>query len=538
MRWRAARPALALVAAEVAGATSAQAHGMGERYDLPLPLGYYVLGSALVVALSFVVTAAFVYREPRADPYPRLDLMRMDGALGPLRVVLAGALQAVGVCALAGVIATGLFGNQHPARNLAPTLVWVAWWVGLGLFVALIGNVWPALNPWRTLARLTGREQIAGERPYPEMFAEWPAVGALLVFVWIELVSPYASSPRALAVLALIYTAATLAAMRVFGRDVWLERGEVFTLVFGLLGRFAPLGLFATTPPADTCEIRSRTPSHGSLVLRPPGAGLLGGEARSGAVVAFLLLLLSSVLFDGLVGTAFWRAIEEWLPGDREGLFAATLGLLGIWTFFFAAYLFACASMAAMTRRRTPIEALSRRYALTLVPIAIGYAIAHNFSYLLVQAQALAALASDPFGWGWNLFSTAGFEPNVGIVDARTTWRVAIAAIVIGHVVSVVLAHIIALRTEATRRSALLGLVPMTAVMVIYTAASLSIIADPLVRFREPDPDYSALTCRPRYVGQPFSLPMPGFGTSPSDGRRKALDHTDLDRALQLTLRG
>jgi hypothetical protein len=190
MRWRAARPALALVAAEVAGATSAQAHGMGERYDLPLPLGYYVLGSALVVALSFVVTAAFVYREPRADPYPRLDLMRMDGALGPLRVVLAGALQAVGVCALAGVIATGLFGNQHPARNLAPTLVWVAWWVGLGLFVALIGNVWPALNPWRTLAQLTGREQIAGERPYPEIFAEWPAVGALLVFVWIELVSP------------------------------------------------------------------------------------------------------------------------------------------------------------------------------------------------------------------------------------------------------------------------------------------------------------------------------------------------------------
>jgi hypothetical protein len=112
---------------------------------------------------------------------------------------------------------------------------------------------------------------------------------------------------------------------------------------------------------------------------------------------------------------------------------------------------------------------------------------------VLVQAQALLALVSDPFGWGWNLFGTAGLEPDIGIVDARTTWRMAVAAIVLGHIMSVVLAHIIALRTEPTRRGAVLGLMPLTLVMVAYTAVSLSIIADPLVRFRTPDPDYSAL---------------------------------------------
>ena len=496
MSRRAVWPLLAIATTGVTGTPPVFAHGTAERYDLPLPLAYYVVGSALVVALSFVVTAAFVYREPRADPYPRLDLFSVERLPAPLGRALAAALQTLGMFALAAVIATGLFGNQHPARNLAPTLVWVAWWVGLSLFVALIANIWPALNPWRTLSRLVDRVWAPVVRTYPVWLAEWPAVGVLLAFVWIELVSPYASSPMALAVLALVYTAATLAAMRVYGREAWLAHGEAFTLVFNLLGRFAPIAL------VPACA-HDPTSSGRTLAVRPPSAGLLGAEAPSNSVVAFLLLLLSAVLLDGLLGTAFWRAIERWLPSDREGMVAATLGLVGIWAVFLGAYVGACAAMAAMTGAHTRGLALSRRYALTLVPIAVGYAIAHNFSYLLVQVQSLVALASDPFGWGWNLFATAGFEPDVGIVDARTTWRVAITAIVIGHVMSVVLAHIIALRTEPTRRSALLGLAPLTLVMMGYTAVSLSIIADPLVRFRTPDPDYSALSC-----GTPIAEPI------------------------------
>jgi len=485
MSWRVVWASLALAFAGVTGVLPAFAHGTAERYDLPLPLGYYVAGSALVVALSFVVTATFIYREPRADPYPRLDLFNVER----LHPYLGGVLQAFGVFALAAVIAAGLFGNQHPARNLAPTLVWVAWWVGLGLFVALIANIWPLLNPWGALSRLIDRVRLPAARAYPVGLAEWPAVVVLFAFVWLELVSPYASSPRVLSALALAYTVTTLAAMRLYGRDAWLAHGEAFTLMFELLGRFAPIAVL----PAST---RNEKSGDRKLAVRPPSAGLLSAEAPSNAIVAFLLLLLSAVLLDGLLGTAFWRAIERWLPGDREGLFAATLGLVGIWAVFLGAYVGACAVMAAVTSSYTPVWALSRRYALTLVPIVVGYAIAHNFSYLLVQAQALVALVSDPFGWGWNLFGTAGFDPDIGIVDARTTWRVAIAAIVTGHVMSVVLAHIVALRTEPTRRSALLGLAPLTLIMVMYTAVSLSIIADPLVRFRTPDPDYSALICR------------------------------------------
>jgi hypothetical protein len=512
--------AVLALAVWLAGVPHALAHGTGERYDLPIPLGYYIVGAALVVALSFVITAIFVYGAPRASSYPRFDLLRLPGGQLLVQPVLIRLLQTIGLCALVAVIVTGLLGSQHPAKNLAPTIVWVFWWVGLGLFVALVANVWPALNPWRTLAVLIEAFWSRAQSPlraYPNRLGEWPAVLALLAFVWIELVSPFASSPRALALMALAYTGATLLAMHVYGRDVWLMRGEAFTLVFLLLGRFAPIALLTTDrracPVASggidheaclTC-FEAAAPGDRELVCRLPATGLLATEARSGAVVAFLLLLLSAVLFDGLLGTAFWRALEKWLTGDREGLLAATLGLAGIWAVFLVAYLGACAAMAAVADSRCPVGVLARRYALTLVPIAIGYDLAHNFSYLLVQGQSLAALASDPLGAGWNLFGSAGHEPNVGIVDARTTWRVAIAAIVVGHVVSVVLAHVIALQTEPTRRSALISLVPLTVLMVIYTAVSLSIIADPLVRFRVPDPSYSGLQWGRKFHLIPFS---------------------------------
>jgi hypothetical protein len=467
----------------------ALAHGTAERYDLPLPLGYYVGGAALVVALSFVVSAIFIYVDPR-----QAGAQEANGKGWRLPSPVAGIFRGLGVAVLLLVIVAGLFGDQHPAKNIAPSLVWVAWWVGLSLLVALMGDMWVLLNPWRTLGALwladTASPPARPRRSYPAWLSQWPAVVALLVFVWIELVSPVGSSPRALALLAVAYTGLTLLGMRLFGASLWLERGEVFTIAFRLLGRFAPLAISEPAPaPAATGD--GGGGRRATISLRPPGQALLEPDACSNAMVALLLLLLSAVLFDGLLGTAFWRAIERRLPLDRDGLVAATLGLVATWLAFLGVYVGACRIMRALPGRAAATAELSRRYALTLVPIAIGYNIAHNFAYLLVQGQSLLALASDPFGWGWNVFGTAGIEPDIGIVGARTTWLVALLAIVGGHVASVVLAHMVGVSREGSRYRALIRLLPLTIVMILYTAVSLSIIADPLVRFRAPDPGYS-----------------------------------------------
>ena len=77
-RDRVTRPVVALGAALVGFcvlAVPAGAHGFGQRYDLPLPLSFYLLGTAAAVILSFVVVGLFARHTPGARGYPRIDLL-------------------------------------------------------------------------------------------------------------------------------------------------------------------------------------------------------------------------------------------------------------------------------------------------------------------------------------------------------------------------------------------------------------------------------------------------------------------------------
>jgi hypothetical protein len=98
---------------------------------------------------------------------------------------------------------------------------------------------------------------------------------------------------------------------------------------------------------------------------------------------------------------------------------------------------------------------VAQDFALTLVPIAIAYHIAHYFVYLLIQGQYIVPLMSDPFGYGWDLFGTAGYRVDIAIVGARFAWYTAVVAIVCGHVVAVWLAHVRAMQVFPVRSAAL-----------------------------------------------------------------------------------
>jgi len=473
-----ARRFLAVAGALLAPAPAA-AHAIGERYDLPLPMHLYILGGALTVALSFAVVALVVRTHGAAPKFRRTA----SGAASPLLAGVADVLQVLGLAAFVLVIAAGLVGEQHPARNIAATLVWIVWWIGLAFTAAFVADIWPWLNPWRTIAIIAGRIlPPRAARDYPRRWAEWPAVCGLFLFVWFELVYPAPSHPRTIALVALAYSVVTLSGMAVFGRESWVRRGEAFTLFFALLGRFAPISV-----------------GRGGVRFRPWAGGLARHTPLSGAMVAFILLSLAAVLFDGFLGTGVWRAfdrlVRDLLPlgADRDSLIAATLALLGLWLAFLGAYHLAARAMAWMAKTDRSGREIARRFALTLVPIGVGYNLAHNLSYLLVQGQAIAALLSDPFGFGWNLFGTASWQPEIGVIDAGAVWTVALLAIVGGHLIAVYLAHVVALRLFATRGQALRALVPMTVLMVVYTGISLTVIAEPLVRFRKPDPDYTRL---------------------------------------------
>ena len=484
MKRLAAAGALALFASE------SWSHAFDDRYDLPAPLSYFVTGATAAVALSFVVTAW----AGRAAPSP---IAVRDLRVGRWLAALSLTTRILSVLLLGLVIASGLYGTRDPVMNLAPTLVWIVFWGGLSLVVACLGNVWPALDPWRALhdlldalSRRVGCKRGATlDWRYPQALGAWPAVAFLLAIAWIEVVYPEGADPYHLARLVVLWTAVTLAGRIAFGAEAWERHGDVFALYFALLGRFAPLASGTT---------------RGHIVVRAPGRALGETPASSYAVVAFILAMLSTVLFDGLLSGEAWPAFANLLTrtapalAHSRGYGVGTVGLLGVWLAFIASYALACALAARLTR---PVRSAAYGLALApaLLPISIAYAVAHNLSSLLIQGQQLIPLLSDPLGMRWNLFGTADYVTRIGLIDAATTWYVAIAAIVAGHVLSVWLTHRIAYRLTGSHRGAVRACVPLTVLMLAYTAISLAIIAEPMVKFGDPS---EAAMIDPAYAGR------------------------------------
>jgi hypothetical protein len=495
----------------LAQATPACAHAFGQRYDLPVPLGLYLAGAGAAVAFSFVVIGIFFRDIAWTRAYPRLNLLRYPLGRLAAHPLLLFVLKLAAVLLFALVVVAGFFGNQQPLRSIAPTAVWVVWWVGLAVVSAFVGDLWALINPWRTLfawAAALYRRLLGGRLsfglPWPEALGVWPAVVLLLAFAWLELVFPGAALPANLAWMALAYSAITWTGMLLFGRERWLRHGEVFALFFGLLARFAPLEIRVSEPRlCDACGLGCRDLDRDCIncatcfesagaaerewALRPYAMGLLRNEPGSTSMVAFVLLVMAAVLFDGLLATPAWRTFEDWLLApfapakDFFPMVARTLGLVGVWLVFLGVYASICRMMAAATEGRLTTGTIARRFVLTLVPIAIAYHLAHYLSFLLIQGQYAIPLASDPFARGWDLFGTAGYRVDITVVSARFAWYLAVIAIVVGHIVAVFLAHVQAMVILPERRPALRSQVPMTALMVAFTVISLSILAEPIV---------------------------------------------------------
>ena len=495
--WVGAAAAVGLLAAPAAAA-----HGFGQRYDLPVPLTLVVVAAGLAVALSFALA---VRLRPRPVAYPRFDLLRVGIGRVLVHPALVALAQGVSIVLFLTAIAAGLFGTVVASENLAPTLIWVVWWVGMGLAVAVAGNLWAITNPWlllfrgaeRLWRRLTGRE-LARYAPYPAGLARWPAVLLFLCFAWVELAFPRASGPLELATLAIVYSAITWIGMLRYGADEWLQRGELFTVAFGYLARLAVTELEVSERPArrghyhaapttvsgelggsdlDCWECFRKAPAAvRHLHLRPPGAGLLAEVERSTAGLVFVLALLATVSFDGLAETPIWERWGGWLIGliadDRA---VATIGMLGSVVVLTAAYLLAAAVSARLAG--TAALVVARENVLALIPIAAAYHLAHYQAFLLVQGQRIISLVSDPFGFGWDLFGTAGHTIDIGVLSAELAWAIAVAAVVVGHAVSIYVAHRVAQREGRPVASQL----PLVMLMIAYTMMSLWILSQPIV---------------------------------------------------------
>ncbi|MGE0283978.1 MAG: hypothetical protein AB7P20_25660 [Rhizobiaceae bacterium] len=437
---------------------------------LLLPTGYYLIGGALAVAASFWALA-FV----RPTTLERYANARWTLWEAPERGRFATSL--ISFLFLTALVASGFLGSHDPLANPLPLVVWTLLWVGLTLVQGLIGNVWYWLDPWYAPHRLlTGVVPTLRDAPFrlPIRLGYWPAVVLFLAFAWFELIDLAPEDPPRLAAVISTYWLATLSAMLLFGHDEWSRRGEFLSVFFRLIARFGIAGA------DDWKQDRSK------LSLAFPGGRIAGVEALPVSGAIFLLCVLGSVSFDGLSETFLWLGANGINPLEFPGR-SAVVGIntagLALTMLALSAVFFATVWLGIRLAGEGSFQKSAGLLVWSIVPIALAYHFSHYLSALLIDGQYALVALSDPFARGWNLFRMAHAHIEVGIVmgheAAWLVWNAQAAAIVGGHVLAVVLAHLLALRLHTDPVKAVLSQLPLAALMVAYTLLGLWLLSTP-----------------------------------------------------------
>jgi hypothetical protein len=474
-------PAAGLAALVVAGSAgallfpdAASAHALVGRKDLPVPAWLFAWGASLVLVISFaLLSVAWTAARLQREEWRRVPRWISRAILNPVTEVLCGG---IGVGLFVLVLYAGFRGISDPTQNFSVIFVFYTFWLGMVLVSVLLGDVFRAFNPWRALSRLVsgGFRLIAGQSApvpfsYPDRLGRWPAVLGVLLFVWLELIAGGGASPSPhdVAVGTLIYSVITFACMTLFGVEEWIGRGETFSAYFGMFSRLAPF------------EAR-----QGDLGVRKFLTGAPQWAALPGAA-ALVLVSIAVTSFDGaqegaLSGAIRWtfeRCSDLGFSLPDSFRVANTIWLLIVFGGVALLYWLGVKGMHTV-RGSPPVRELSRSFAHTLIPIALAYLVAHYFSAFLYQEQAqFTYILSDPLGHGSDLFGTAGGGINYGIVGSNTVWYVQVAALVIGHVVALTLAHDRALGVYDDVRHASRSQYFMLAVMVGFTCFGLFLLS-------------------------------------------------------------
>ena len=377
------------------------AHGIVGRADLPIPETLFAAAAAAVLVVSFAALAA-------GWSQPKLARLR-ERALFPLPLAVEVVFGALGIFFFGLTVYAGIAGTGAQSENLAPTAVYVAFWVGVPFASLIFGDVWRLISPWRALGRATGwlasrfSSELPEPLPYPERVGRWPAAAVIFGFAICELCWAKATEPGPLAIIMLVYLIAMLVGMSIYGVEPWVRNADGFGVLWSLIASLAPIG----------------RREDGRLFLRIPGTG----AAKLPPAVAIVAII--------------W-----------------TLGMLG-----------------------TCSLANGRRFAHTLIPIASGYLVAHYFSLLAYNGQDLWRLINDPLGKGSDLFGGGESGIDYGIITATGIWYVQVAALVIGHVWALVLAHDRALEIYRDPRAATRSQIAMLILMVAFTCLGLWLLS-------------------------------------------------------------
>jgi hypothetical protein len=432
------------------------AHGIGGAKDLPIPAEYAMAGAGAALAVSFIVLA-IAWRQPRFDaathgrPVPRWLASTVDSAAFAVAMRLLG-------FAFFGYVVWAAVAGPDLLTNPTFGVVYVLLWVGIVPMSLLFGPFYRTVSPLRTIhlvfTRLTGGRPEDSLLTLPRWVGYWPAALGLLAFVWLELVYPGSTYLSPVRLWFAGYIAIVIVGAALFG-SAWFERADPFEVYSTLAGHLSVFGRTA----------------DGTLVLRSPLGNLDGVVVRPG-LVGVVAVLFGSTAFDSFKDSNEWLQFtqssslsSEWLNLGALLLFCLVVGVS-----------FAVATMATGVEHGFARRTLPDRYAHSVVPIVIGYVVAHYLSYFVEVGQQTIAKLSDPMGNGSNLLGTANLPVSYWLTTHPTFLAVLkVLSVVTGHVLGVIAAHDRAVKL-LPKRHQLTGQLPLLVVMVFYTVTGLYLL--------------------------------------------------------------
>lgn len=428
------------------------AHGLGGSADLPIPFTYALIGAAWALTFTFAVVA-LAWRNPRFDvdkpghPLPQRFTAAVDAPVTRWAVAVAGLL-------LAGWVAVAAVLGPQDGTNPLPGVFYVLLWVGLVAVSVVIGPVWRAISPVRTLYGLTPLSRRPPPSTYPKQWGYWPAAAGLFAFVWLELASPDPGSLSAIKIWLLLYLAITLTGALVYGLR-WPANADPFEVYGIAVSRISPL----------------RRNADGRIAVGNPFDHLPSLPVRPGTV-AVLAILLGSTAFDSFSAMPevriFFEDNGDFMP--HGGVVLRSLGLLLFAGVVGVTFWTAARATGGVTRDER--RALPGAMAHSLIPIVVGYVFAHYLTYLLERGQQTLIYLADPFGTGWLGDASVNYFLSVHPAVLAT---LKVGFVVAGHIAGVIAAHDRALRL-LPKRHQVTGQLAMMLVMVGYTFTGLYLL--------------------------------------------------------------
>jgi hypothetical protein len=430
------------------------AHGIGGRQDLPIPFTAALAGAVLALLATFLILGIAWQRSrfrgaEAGRPLPAV-LARLLDAPG-----FRWALRGLGLLAGGWLVVILVAGSDATSESAAPGVLYVLLWVWVPLASVLAGPVWRAISPLRTLyllvARATGVDADRGPRRLPQGWGYWPGAVTLAGFVWLELVPRDRGTVPVVFVAFVVSAVVMLLGAMLFGSE-WFARADPFEVYSSLAARLAPVG-------------RRR---DGVLVWRNPFHGLDSLPPRPG-LAAVVLVLLGSTAYDSLSNAPDWVRL---LQDSQQPTLVGTLGLAATIGVITVAYVVATLASGRLAEGRGRLPA---RFAHSVLPIALGYVVAHYYSLAITEGQRTIILAADPLGTGTNLLGLSTTDVNTALVAATGVVTLQVAAVVAGHVAGAVAAHDRAVRLFPPQR-ARWGQLPLLLLMVGYTYLGLTLL--------------------------------------------------------------